>query len=63
MTHAILANRLQTLLNRKQNLSEALTQVETTQKKHEDALHLQFEVNDEKKKRNRRNAAAIARQF
>jgi len=33
------------------------------QKKHEAALNMPFEVNDEKRKRNRRVAGKIARQF
>ena len=51
------------MLNRKKNLAEALTQVENTMKKHEVDLHMPFEVNDEKRKRCRRNAQEIARQF
>lgn len=40
MTHAVLGNGLQGLLARAKGLREALTQIETIQKKHEAALDL-----------------------
>ena len=56
MTQAVLASRLQQMLNHKKEVAVALKEVETSMKKHEGDLHLNFEVNDEKRKRNRRNA-------
>ena len=62
-TQVVLAKKLENMLSYKQRLAKALKEVETSLKKHEKDLHLTFEVNDERRKRNRRNAQQIARRF
>ena len=55
----ILANRLQQLLNEKQELGYKLNRLDNNKRKHEDVLGMPFEIDNEKKKRHRRNASEI----
>ena len=59
----ILSNRLQQLLNEKQELGYKLNRLDTNKRKHEDVLGMPFEIDNEKKKRHRRTATEIARHY
>ena len=69
-----LTNRLQQLLNEKQelqfklnrlevSLSPCLTSVKSNKRKHEEALGMTFDIAEEKRKRHRRTATEIARHY
>lgn len=59
----ILTNRLQQLLNEKQDLGYKLNRLESNKRKHEEVLGMPFEIDNEKKKRHRRTATEIARHY
>ena len=59
----ILTNRLQQLLNEKQELGYKLNRLDNNKRKHEDVLGMPFEIDNEKKKRHRRTATEIARHY
>jgi flagellar biosynthesis/type III secretory pathway chaperone len=59
----ILSNRLQQLLNEKQELNYQLSNLENNKLEHEKVLGMAFEIDNEKKKRHRRVATDIARHY
>ena len=69
----ILTNRLQQLLDEKQDLGYKLNRLEVSgfmnltvqsnKRKHEEVLNMPFEIDNEKKKRHRRTATEIARHY
>jgi hypothetical protein len=54
--NTILTNRLQQLLNEKQDLQFKLNRLECNQRQHEITLGITFDITSEKRKRNRRTA-------
>lgn len=58
-----LTNRLQQLLNEKQELQFKLNRLESNKRKHEEALGMTFDIAEEKRKRHRRTATEIARHY
>eukprot|EP00347_Sterkiella_histriomuscorum_P022077 403331761 len=59
----VLTNRLQHLLNEKQELQFKLNRLESNKRKHEEALGMTFDIAEEKRKRHRRTATEIARHY
>jgi len=59
----MLTNRLQQLLNEKQELSFKLNKLEANKRKHEEDLGMPFDIAEEKRKRHRRTANEIHRHY
>jgi hypothetical protein len=50
-------------LDEKQDLSYKLGRLEANKRKHEEVLNMAFEIDNEKRKRHRRNANEITRHY
>ena len=59
--HAILNEKLAALISEKEELAKKLSRIKGNKRTHEEAVGVQFEIPDDKRKRHRRTAGEIAR--